>query len=176
MLTLTTILTNLVVIFIVANLVQKPTVDQIISEDKVAHTTSSPQVAGKQTEESGILVIKVIDGDTIQLEDGQKVRYIGIDSPELKKDCFANEATFKNKELVEGKKIELVKDVSEKDRYGRLLRYVYVNGEFVNEILVREGYAKSAKYPPDIKFQKQLKEIENVAKEQQKGLWAACKD
>ncbi len=120
-------------------------------------------------------VARVIDGDTVELSDGRKVRYIGIDAPEsTKKTCFGEESTNKNKELVEGKKARLEKDVSDTDRYGRLLRYVYVEDIFVNEYLVREGYARSSTYPPDVKFQNQFKEAEKEARENSKGLWNSC--
>jgi micrococcal nuclease len=124
-------------------------------------------------------VTRIIDGDTIELENGQKVRYIGMDTPETvapnKPDgCFGKEASNKNRELVEGKTVRLEKDVNETDRYGRLLRYVYVDDMFVNEYLVREGYAFSVSYPPDIKMQEQLKEAEKYARETSKGLWGAC--
>src|SRR4030067_982445 len=80
------------------------------------------------TAKGEMLVVKVVDGDTVELENGQKVRYIGIDTPETtlgKNDCYGTEATEKNKELVEGKRVRLEKDISETDKFGRLLRYVY---------------------------------------------------
>src|SRR3990167_5088556 len=78
-----------------------------------------------------VKVVRAVDGDTIKLETGQTVRYIGIDAPELhhpkkRLQCFGKEASDKNKELVEGKLVRLEKDVSETDRYWRLLRYVYL--------------------------------------------------
>ena len=132
-----------------------------------------------------VKVKKVIDGDTIELENGQKVRYIGIDTPELhhpkkKLECYGKEARDKNKELVEGKLIRLEKDVSETDRYWRLLRYVFVpsiaslSGEFINEILVREGYAYAATFPPDVTFSEYFINLENLARENKRGLWNKC--
>lgn len=129
------------------------------------------------------LVTKVVDGDTIEIDmNGQtlKVRYIGIDTPEMIHSarpvgCFADEATLRNKQLVEGRKVRLVKDVSETDKYGRLLRYVYSGDIFVNMALVNEGYAKSATYPPDVKHSKDFIEAEKVAREGYVGLWGeAC--
>jgi len=124
-------------------------------------------------------VIRVVDGDTIELENGLKVRYIGIDTPETVKpnttvECYGKEASNKNKELVEGKMVKLEKDISETDRYGRLLRYVYIDNIFVNDILVREGYANASTYPPDVKYQEQLKQAEKEAKDNNKGLWYSC--
>ena len=121
-------------------------------------------------------VIKVIDGDTIEIEGGQKVRYIGMNTAEINnknpvKLCFAQKAMEKNKELVEGKEIKLEKDVSETDKYGRLLRYVYIGDIFVNDYLVRNGFAQIATYPPDVKYQKQFQEAQKQAKNNNLGLW-----
>ena len=133
-------------------------------------------------------VRKVVDGDTIELEDGQKVRYIGMDTPETKHpkksvQCYGREASAKNKELVEGKQILMEKDVSETDRYGRLLRYIYLPNPkasdeaiFVNEYLVEQGYARLLTYPPDIKYNEILQAAEKTARKQNKGLWSSCKN
>jgi len=98
------------------------------------------------------LVQRVIDGDTILLENGQIVRYIGINAPELPNGCFSQQASEKNKELVEGKKVLLEKDVSEKDKYGRILRYVYFDSIFINKYLIANGYAYDLVIAPDIKY------------------------
>ena len=132
-------------------------------------------------------VKRVIDGDTIELENGQKVRYIGIDAPELhhpKKSlqCFGREAMLINQELVEGKVIRLEKDFSETDKYRRLLRYVYVptesspSGLFVNDYLVKEGYASASTYPPDVKYSDQFKTAERIARINNLGLWNKCRE
>ncbi len=130
-----------------------------------------------------VKVTRVIDGDTVELESGQHVRYIGIDTPETVDprkpvQCFGEEASKKNKELVEGKVVKLQKDVSDKDKYGRLLRYVYVasgSGElFVNLELVRQGFAHSYTYPPDVKYQAEILEAEKEARENSLGLWSSC--
>lgn len=127
-----------------------------------------------------VVVKRVIDGDTIELYDGRKLRYIGIDTPETVHPnrpigCFGTEASSKNKELVLGKEVSLEKDVSESDKYGRLLRYVYLaDGSMVNEFLVKEGYASARTYPPDVKYQEVFLQTEREAREGSKGLWAAC--
>ncbi|MBP9719501.1 MAG: thermonuclease family protein [Candidatus Levybacteria bacterium] len=150
--------------------------------------TLSPKVSEKNTVLSAsdsshltgtVKVIKIVDGDTIKIEGGQKVRYIGIETPETKHptkgvQCFGKEASAKNKELVEGKEVTLEKDVSETDRYGRLLRFVYINGVFVNDYLVREGYAHASTYPPDVKLSEQFKQAEQEARENNRGLWNDC--
>lgn len=121
------------------------------------------------------LVKRVIDGDTIELESGQKVRYIGINSTELYKkvpDCFAVEAYEENRRLAEGKAVRLEKDISETDKYGRLLRYVYVGDVFVNDLLVKNGFAYSSSYPPDIANQQLFRESQRYAEKNKMGLWA----
>ena len=122
-------------------------------------------------------VVKVVDGDTITLSDGRTIRYIGIDTPETVDprkavQCYGKEASDKNKELVEGKEVRLEKDVSEYDKYQRTLRYIYVGDIFVNDYLVRNGYAKASSYPPDIKHQDQFREAEIEAKENKRGMWS----
>ncbi|MEX0616807.1 MAG: thermonuclease family protein [Candidatus Woykebacteria bacterium] len=126
-----------------------------------------------------VLVTKVVDGDTVELEGGQKVRYIGIDTPETvdprkSVQCFGKEATAKNRSLVEGKKVKLEKDISETDKYGRLLRYIWVGDTLMNEILVKEGFAHSSPYPPDVKLQDRFNKAEKFARENNKGLWGVC--
>lgn len=134
------------------------------------------QITPTITSEKTYKVTKVIDGDTIEIEGGQKVRYIGVDTAEMDdkdpvKLCYAQKAFEKNKELVEGKEIHLEKDVSEKDKYGRLLRYVYMEETFVNDYLTRSGFASAVTYPPDIKYQKQFQEAQREAKDNNLGLW-----
>jgi len=139
---------------------------------------SAPKPTGTcgEIKEKLFKVTKVIDGDTIEIEGGQKVRYIGMDTPELDdknltKKCYAQQASKKNKELVEGKEIKMVKDVSEKDKYDRLLRYVFVGDIFVNDYLVRNGLANAVTYPPDIKFKDQFRAAEQEARNNNLGLW-----
>lgn len=127
--------------------------------------TSPPETA---------LVTQVIDGDTIVIEGGFRVRYIGIDAPEIhpQLEAYGMEALQANRELVEGKEVRLERDISETDKYGRLLRYVYINGTLVNAELVREGLAYAKAYPPDTKYQDYLEELEAEAREAGRGMWA----
>ncbi|MEK7091291.1 MAG: thermonuclease family protein [Patescibacteria group bacterium] len=104
------------------------------------------------------IVTNVIDGDTFTIEGGKVVRMIGIDTPETVHpskpvQCYGKEASAKTTELIEGQKIRLEKDVSETDKYNRLLRYIWKGEVLINELLVKEGYAQSSSYPPDIKYQ-----------------------
>ena len=130
------------------------------------------------------MVKKVVDGDTIELADNRTVRFIGIDTPETVDPrravgCFGKEASNEVKNLLSGKEIILQKDVSETDKYKRILRYVYLPinaGEmlFVNDYLVREGFAKVLTYPPDVKFNDAFRQAEREAKENKRGLWGRC--
>lgn len=126
-------------------------------------------------------VTYVVDGDTIELENGEHVRYIGIDTPELARDgqlleCFGEESRRRNEELVLGKQVTLVRDASDRDRYGRLLRYVFVDDTFVNEELVREGFAHAPSYPPNTTRQQALRQAERTARTNGSGLWSSCPD
>jgi len=116
------------------------------------------------------LVSKVIDGDTIELEDGKRVRYLGIDTPELN-EYFGEEATEKNKELVEGKVVELQKGNRDTDEYGRLLRYVYIDGIFVNAELVAQGYAEAYIFDVNERYSQVLVQLEQYAKLKKVGIW-----
>lgn len=133
------------------------------------------------------IVKRVIDGDTIELSTGEKVRYIGVDTPELhdpKKpvQCFAKEAMEQNKKLVEGKTVRLEKDVSDVDRYKRLLRYVYITNPvaspgaiLINDYLIRQGYGYAATFPPDVKHSQEFIQAQTEARENNRGLWSKCK-
>lgn len=116
------------------------------------------------------LVSCVIDGDTIELADGRRVRYLGIDTPELG-EPYSNQALAKNRHLVEGKVVELQIGKRDQDEYGRLLRYVYVDGVFVNAELVAQGYAKAYIFDPDERFSQVLVQLEQYAKMRKCGLW-----
>lgn len=131
-----------------------------------------------QTPQLG-LVTKVVDGDTIRvLLDGkeEKVRYIGINAPEstTTQEAFGKEATKRNAQLVRNQIVELYRDVSETDRYGRLLRYVVTSSVFVNLKLIEEGYAKAMTYPPDVACATIFQYAERTARELGKGLWASA--
>ena len=121
--------------------------------------------------EGAALVTRVIDGDTIEIEGGYRVRYIGIDTPE-KEESYYWEALRANRDLVEGKKVWLEGDVEDRDEYGRLLRYVWVDNTMVNAELVRLGYAYSYSYPPNVKYQTYLLQMEQEAREHKRGLWS----
>jgi len=126
-------------------------------------------------------VVRVVDGDTIRVSiEGQeyRVRYIGIDTPETVDprrpvQCFGQEASERNRQLVEGKTVSLEKDVSDVDGFGRLLRYVWVEGQMVNAALVEEGYALASTYPPDVKNAELFASLQAEARDAARGLWGA---
>ncbi len=127
-----------------------------------------------------VLVKTATDGDTIELADGTRVRYIGVDTPETVHpskpvQCFGKEASAFNRALVEGKPVRLVRDISDTDKYGRLLRYVYLgDGTFVNLALVAGGYASVVTYPPDIRHAAGFQAAMAEARDAGRGLWSAC--
>lgn len=131
-------------------------------------------VYGCQSPPTTARVIEVIDGDTVVVEGGYRVRYIGIDTPEIhpEVETFGIEAWQANRELVEGEIVQLEQDVSEVDKYGRLLRYVYVDNIFVNAELVKQGLAYAKAYPPDTKHQDYLDKLEQEARQAGLGMWA----
>jgi micrococcal nuclease len=116
-------------------------------------------------------VASVIDGDTIQLSNGKHVRYLGIDAPE-KDEYLGPEATLKNRQLVEGKTVQLQKGITDRDKYGRLLRYVYSDGVFVNAELIAQGYAHAYIFEPDDQYSQVLVQLEQYAKIRQIGIWS----
>ena len=123
-------------------------------------------------------VTRVVDGDTIIINNNERVRLILVNSPESvhpdesKNTKFGEKASNFTKKILENKIIYLEKDVSNRDKYDRLLRYVYLeDGTLFNELLVKEGYAKITTYPPDIKYKDIILKAQKYARENNKGLW-----
>ena len=126
-------------------------------------------------------VIRVVDGDTIEVYENkkiEKIRLIGVNTPETvdpRKDvqCYGTEASLFLKKELEGNQVALESDNSqtEKDTYGRLLRYVYLKGTNINKKIIEEGYGFEYTYKTPYKFQKEFKEAEENAKKDEKGLW-----
>ncbi|MEE8442976.1 MAG: thermonuclease family protein [Dehalococcoidia bacterium] len=119
------------------------------------------------------LVQRVVDGDTIVLTGGDRVRYVGIDTPEVTgvPEFFGPEATEANRRLVEGQRVRLERDVSDRDRFDRLLRYVHADGLMVNAELVREGFATALDFPPDNRYLACFLALEQEAREAGRGMW-----
>jgi micrococcal nuclease len=142
-----------------------------------AQTTRAQDVVLPEGEDATL--VRVIDGDTIRVRIGKKqfnLRYIGIDAPEWNKQkaCFGREATAINKSLLKGT-LRLEKDITDKDSFGRLLRYVWLaDGRMVNEEVVKAGAAVAQAYPPDLKHQERLNLANDTARHLAAGLWTAC--
>jgi micrococcal nuclease len=136
---------------------------------------TSPHATPPQTAR----VVQIIDGDTIDVEIGgqrERVRYIGINTPETKHptrgvEPYGPEAAEANTRLVAGETVRLELDVERRDRYGRLLAYVHVGDVMVNAELVRQGYAQVATFPPNVKYQELFLRLQREAREAKRGLW-----
>ena len=144
-----------------------------------------PPWASEPAASAWVRVVRVIDGDTIEARlDGRRedVRYIGIDTPESVKpgtpvQCFAKRASAYNERLVDGEKVRLVLDAEHRDRYGRLLAYVYRarDGLFVNAALVRGGYAVPLTIAPNVAHADQFRRLAAKARRKGRGLWSSCR-
>jgi micrococcal nuclease len=145
---------------------------------------------GKKYDYENILVKRVVDGDTLVLENEEWVRLIGIDTPEIhetqklyrdavrtKQDvrvikAMGMEASNFTKKLVDRRKVKLEFDAERKDKYGRLLAYVYLqNGTFVNAEIIGNGYASPMTIPPNVKYAELFRSLYAEARENRKGLW-----
>ena len=128
-----------------------------------------------------VTLVRVVDGDTIwvRVPDGseEKVRYIGIDAPEIDHpdapgEYLGDESSIRNAHLLESGPLRLQLDVEERDPYGRILAYVWAGDLFVNERLVLDGYARAHSYPPNLGRQPQLQEAQQKAQAAGLGIWA----
>lgn len=132
-------------------------------------SVSEPQLEGP------FLVVNVVDGDTLDLNNSARVRFSGINTPETG-ECYYSEAKEKLKELTLNKEVFLETDITLDDKYGRALRYVYVENLFVNGFLVENGYAKVYdKYKDDTRRYSELKQLEAPAILNKLGVWS-CED
>lgn len=129
-------------------------------------------------------VLRTVDGDTILVRDSsggavERVRYIGVDTPESVKpdtpvECYGHQASEFNQRLVEGKTVRLVPDREPEDRFGRSLAFVYVGDTFVNAELLRRGFARTIEVPPNTSKARYFAGLERVAIRTNQGLWRAC--
>ena len=126
-------------------------------------------------------VVRVVDGDTfIVIFNGkdERVRLIGIDTPESvhpneeKNTEFGEEVSKFSKQMLTGKQVGLEFDVQQRDKYGRLLAYAYVDGQMYNKMLLEKGYAKIATYPPNVKYVDDFTNIQKQARQNKVGLWS----
>lgn len=126
-------------------------------------------------------VVRVVDGDTFVIKyngKDEKVRLIGVDTPESvhpdekKNTGFGEQVSDFSKKMLSGKNIEIEFDVQQRDKYGRLLAYVYLDGQMYNKLLLEKGYAKLATYPPNVKYVENFTVIQKQARQNNVGLWA----
>jgi micrococcal nuclease len=152
---------------------------QLLSKDEQSPQDRSPApaVAREAT------VLRAVDGDTILVRDRdgrtERVRYIGVDTPESVKpnspvECFGHEASDFNKQLVQGRRVRLVPDHEAQDKYGRSLAFVYVGDTLVQSELLRRGYARTLEIEPNTSKATYFAGLERVAISTRKGLWQAC--
>jgi micrococcal nuclease len=124
------------------------------------------------------LVVEVIDGDTVVLEGGERVRYLLADAPEStggQSECFGPEARAFNRGLVEGRRVSLAYGEACEDRFGRLLAYVSVDGREVNSLLVERGHACVLHVPPAGSARRaEFQALEAGARRARRGVWGAC--
>lgn len=151
------------------------------AENKIATSHSILEEDLNTTENIVCLVERVVDGDTFEIRyqnKKEKVRLIGIDTPESvhpdasKNSDYGKKASDYMKELIEGKRVTLEWDTQVRDKYGRLLAYVYLeNGEMVNSLLLKQGYAQIATYPPNVKYVEMFTQLQKEARQNEKGFW-----
>ena len=121
-------------------------------------------------------VARVIDGDTIELGRGTRVRLIGVDTPEVffGVECFGPEASAFTERHLEGDWVRLEFDVQRRDRYGRTLAWVFDDGRLFNYVLVRKGFARVTIYRPNDRYESRLRRAEAAARAEDRGLWGRC--
>ncbi|NTV29722.1 MAG: thermonuclease [Candidatus Omnitrophica bacterium] len=148
--------------------------------------------ASQMAQVDSVRVERVVDGDTLKLVGGERVRLIGIDTPELHESAklyrdaertgqdiktiqrMGGEAASFTRELVDGKNVRLEYDVQPRDRYGRLLAYVYLeDGTFVNAQIIRRGYAYPLTVPPNTRHAAEFRRLFEEARRSRAGLWAS---
>lgn len=141
-------------------------------------TTSAPGSPTVAEPSDGAVVVEVVDGDTVVVEIGgerERLRLVGINAPE-RGECLADEAARRLRERVDGRDVELIVDRTDRDRYGRLLRYVELDGADVGGELVRAGLALARRYPPDTARADGYERLQAEAQEARVGMWGvnAC--
>ena len=118
-----------------------------------------------------VTIAKVVDGDTVELTDGRRVRYIGMNTPERDQPYY-KDASDANRQLVNGKSVQLELDVEPIDKYGRTLGYIWVDGTMANLEIVRRGFANAFTVPPNVRYEEEIRNAERDARQAERGLWA----
>lgn len=149
------------------------------ASSSAAPTTAAPAAGGPEGRDT--IVTSITDGDTLRVTGGERVRLIGIDTPEVSRgvECFGREATAAITRLVPpGTPVRLVDDVEATDRYGRTLSYVYrrADGRFVNLAMAEDGFASVLTVPPNVAHAEDFRDAVAEARTAGRGLWSACDD
>lgn len=139
-------------------------------QEEIQEGTKEKTETGSEGPTRLAIVTYVVDGDTIEVDGKERVRYLGMNAPESGRPYFS-EATNENKKLVTGKEVKLEFDVQIKDQYGRTLAYVWIGDTMVNLELVRRGFANTYTLPPNVKYKDLFIEAEREARENYRGLW-----
>jgi len=137
-------------------------------EDNTGNDVESPSINSTRS----VKVTRVLDGDTIEIEGGERVRYLGINAPESGQP-FSTEATRENERLVAGRTVKLEFDIQTQDRYGRLLAHIWIGNMLVNKEIVKNGYAVSETIQPNVKYQDLILKAQEEARGACRGLWAS---
>ncbi len=178
---ITGIVTSLVVITIALLLDKLEVIDikEYINSNESLQTETQRK---QQVNDSSLYeVVRVVDGDTFVINyngKNEKVRLIGVDTPESvhpnaeKNTEFGNQVSNFSKKMLTGKQVQIELDVEQRDKYGRLLVYAYIDGQMYNKILLEKGYAKIATYPPNVKHVEEFTALQKQARENKVGLWA----
>lgn len=145
--------------------------NNIRSEDKDNKSNGSDAKSLTANSTRSVKVVRVLDGDTIEIEGGERVRYLGVNAPESGQP-FSTEATRENERLVAGRTVNLEFDVQTQDRYGRLLAHIWVGDTLINKEIVKNGYAVSETIPPNAKYQDLMLAAQQEARDACRGLWA----
>jgi len=150
--------------------------DVVLADEQVKNQQSS-----NISDSNFYEIVRVVDGDTFVIDyngKNEKVRLIGVDTPESvhpdeqKNTAFGNEVSSYSKRMLMGKRVQIEFDVEKRDKYGRLLAYVYIDGQMYNKLLLERGYAKIATYPPNVKYVEDFKSLQKQARENKVGLWS----
>lgn len=142
----------------------------------LAFACGNPRVDSGETDRA--LVTNVVDGDTVDIDTGERIRYLMVDTPELSSDdCFATEARDFNESLVLGEEVTLEYDVEKQDRFGRTLAYISVGDREINTLLVERGFACVLRIPPNgADREAEFEALELAAKNAPAGMWAICQE
>lgn len=180
----------LVAVLVTAAAVISYVISNYTHHSDITIVNPEPAVSASVSNSQFYIVQRAVDGDTLALSNGEKVRLIGVDTPEsasnpklyrdVKKTgkdaqtilAMGAQAKAYTKKLCEGQRVRLVTDVTPRDKYGRLLAYVYKeDNTFVNAELIRSGYAQVYTIPPNVKYAKFFRQLETEARENRRGLW-----